>query len=220
MKTEAVALSELTVDEQNARQHSEDQLKRLSRSLNEFGQRKPIVITHDNRIVAGNGTVRAAQQLGWDSISAVRVPKNWSDEKIAAFALADNRLGELSDWNPEVLLAQFEMLEPTDLEAAGFTDIDIEDFRALFEEQVPVPFADTPDPDQATTEKPTVKQDSSYEQFLERYANRAVRAVILYYPNDDYTDIVEKLTKLSEIMGTSDNAETVQKLIEDRLANG
>lgn len=218
MKTESVAVADLKLDAANAREHSEDQLGRLARSLEEFGQRKPIVVTHDNRVVAGNGTLKAAEKIGWESVSVVRIPKTWSEEKVRAFALADNRLSELSDWNPELLVAQFDEIDPAGLWAAGFNEMEVEDFRALMEEQVPIPFADTPDPDEQTSSKPTVTQDANYSEYLERYAHRATRAIILYYPNEEYVELVEKLTRLGEILGMSDNAATVAKLIEDRLA--
>ena len=63
-----------------------------------------------------------------------------------------------------------------------------------------------------------VKKDNSYDEFLERYANRAVRAIILYYPNEEYAKMVDGLETLSKQMGTSDNAETVQALIKEKLS--
>jgi hypothetical protein len=47
-----------------------------------------------------------------------------------------------------------------------------------------------------------------------------VRAIILYYPNDEYGKMVEDLKMLAEKIGTKDNAETVQALIQEKLANG
>jgi ParB-like chromosome segregation protein Spo0J len=41
-------------------------LSAIAESLKQFGQRKPIVITADNVIVAGNGTVEAARVVGVD----------------------------------------------------------------------------------------------------------------------------------------------------------
>lgn len=122
MKIETIALKDLKLDPNNARTHSETNLEAISGSLTQFGQRKPIVVTDDNIIVAGNGTFTAAQSLGWKEIDVVRIPADWSEDQIKAFALADNRSSELASWNPEVLQSQLlELVEfGTDVKALGF----------------------------------------------------------------------------------------------------
>ncbi len=97
MKLETIEIASLTPDPQNARTHDDTNLKAIQGSLKEFGQRKPIVITQDNTIAAGNGTVAAAKELGWTEIQAVRVPADWDADRIKAFALADNRTAELGE---------------------------------------------------------------------------------------------------------------------------
>lgn len=115
MKIEKMKIADLTPDPQNARTHDDKNLKAIEGSLREFGQRKPIVITSQNIIAAGNGTVEAAKSLGWTEIEAVRVPADWDADRIKAFALADNRTAELADWNPQVLADQL-----IELDAVGF----------------------------------------------------------------------------------------------------
>ena len=122
LKIESVAVESLVPDPNNARKHSDANLSAIAASLKEFGQRKPIVVTAENVIVAGNGTVEAARVLGITSVDVVRVPKDWSAEQATAFALADNRSAELAEWIPEVLSAQLLELEQAgfDIEALGF----------------------------------------------------------------------------------------------------
>lgn len=120
MKIERIAITKLIPDPTNARTHDEKNLSAIEGSLKEFGQRKPIVITQDNIIAAGNGTVEAAKRLGWTEMDVVRVPADWDADRIKAYALADNRTAELAEWNPEVMAAQL-----LDLQEAGF---DIESF--------------------------------------------------------------------------------------------
>lgn len=122
MKIETVPVEKLTFDPANARKHSDANLAAIAQSLKEFGQRKPIVVTGDNVIVAGNGTVEAAVLVGITDVAVVRVPDDWSADQVKAFALADNRSAELAEWNPEVLSAQLLELEEAgfDVEALGF----------------------------------------------------------------------------------------------------
>jgi len=106
-----VLVKDLTLDSENARYHSEKSVRALTKSLELFGQRKPVVITSDNRVVAGNGTVRAALKLSWETVDAVRVPDDWGPEKVKAFAIADNRTAELSEWDNTILREQLLQLE-------------------------------------------------------------------------------------------------------------
>jgi hypothetical protein len=122
MNIETLRIVELTPDPNNARQHDDKNLKAIMGSLKEFGQRKPIVITEAGVIVAGNGTVEAAKRLGWLDIEVVRVPSDWTDTQVKAFAIADNRTAELANWNTEVLSSQLIELQELNvkIEAFGF----------------------------------------------------------------------------------------------------
>lgn len=120
---ENIEIRDLILDPQNARMHDKRNLEAISGSLQKFGQRKPIVIDAHNTIVAGNGTVTAAKNLGWSQILAVRVPSDWSAEQIKAYALADNRTSELAEWDSSVLSNQL-----IELGDAGWA---VEDFGFL-----------------------------------------------------------------------------------------
>jgi hypothetical protein len=115
LQIETVAIDSLTPDPTNARKHDAKNLDAIAGSLKLFGQRKPIVVTPDNVVVAGNGTLQAAKQLGWSEIVIARTPRGWTWEQIKAFALADNRTAELAEWDSEILKDQ--MLE---LDAVGW----------------------------------------------------------------------------------------------------
>jgi ParB-like chromosome segregation protein Spo0J len=120
MKLETLQIKDLTPDPENAREHDEKNLKAIQGSLKEFGQRKPIVITEEGVIVAGNGTVEAAKRLGWLEIQAVKVPLDWTPNQIKAFALADNRTAELASWSSVVLAEQLLNLEQADFKIEEF----------------------------------------------------------------------------------------------------
>jgi DNA modification methylase len=109
-------------------------------SLKEFGQRKPIVITEAGVIVAGNGTVEAAKRLGWLDIEVVKVPNDWTPDKVKAFAIADNRTAELANWNQEVLTSQLLELEAEGWELAefGFEAFELPDEdKPIIEDEIP-----------------------------------------------------------------------------------
>jgi DNA modification methylase len=140
MKLENLRIADLTPDPQNARQHDDKNLKAIMGSLKEFGQRKPIVITEAGTIVAGNGTVEAAKRLGWLDIEVVKVPSDWTDAQVKAFAIADNRTAELANWNQEVLTSQLLELEAEGWELAefGFEAFELPDEdKPIIQDEIP-----------------------------------------------------------------------------------
>ncbi len=127
LNVEIIPIDDLTLDANNARSHSKKNIDAIAKSLQTFGQRKPVVITQNNVVVAGNGTLEAAKQIGWKGLAVVRVPADWDSDTIKAYALADNRTAELASWDSEVLLSQLRELKLEDWNVGelGFKDFDL-----------------------------------------------------------------------------------------------
>jgi ParB-like chromosome segregation protein Spo0J len=127
LKIETISIDDLELDPNNARKHSEKNINAICESLTQFGQRKPIVINANDVVIAGNGTVEAARKLGIKALEVVRVPADWSEEKIKAYALADNRTAELASWDAEILLSQLNELNIADwdINALGFKEFEL-----------------------------------------------------------------------------------------------
>jgi ParB-like chromosome segregation protein Spo0J len=127
LKIETISIDDLELDPNNARKHSEKNINAICESLTQFGQRKPIVINANDVVIAGNGTVEAARKLGIKALEVVRVPADWSEEKIKAYALADNRTAELASWDADILLSQLNELNIADwdINALGFKEFEL-----------------------------------------------------------------------------------------------
>jgi ParB-like chromosome segregation protein Spo0J len=127
LEIKVIAIDDLTLDPDNARAHNQKNLDAIAKSLQMFGQRKPVVITKELVVVAGNGTLEAARQIGWKGLSCVTVPDDWDTDTIKAYALADNRTAELASWNTEVLLGQLRDLDSSDWSVTdlGFKGFDL-----------------------------------------------------------------------------------------------
>ena len=222
------ALLPLAVDVRNLKPAESNprkgDIEAIKKSYERFGQRKPIVaLKGSSEIIAGNHQYQAALELGWEKIAVVFVEDD--EETATAYAIADNRIGQLGEWNVEELVLAFEKIDYADFGATGFSEGDVEDFRALLDEQAMTAPA-TPTQDGHLGEKAgkvqtqtdlKVQAETSYADYLERYANRAVRAIVLYYPNDTYATMIEDLEKLSKQLGTNDNAETIEVLVKEKL---
>jgi len=137
MKIELVSIDDLDLDSRNARKHDAKNLKAIADSLEQFGQRKPIVVW-GRTVVAGNGTLIAARSLGWTEITIAKIPDDWSSDQVTAYALADNRSAELAVWDEQVLTEQLKQLELADwdVEALGF-DATVEPLQDVVEDELP-----------------------------------------------------------------------------------
>ena len=123
LDVENVKIEELSLDPANVRLHSDKNLSAIKSSLKRFGQQKPIVVSSDNIVIAGNGTLTAAISLGWTAINIVRTKLKGAEA--TAYGIADNRTSELANWDDAALgeILQSLSLEEGDLFlATGFTE--------------------------------------------------------------------------------------------------
>jgi hypothetical protein len=127
MAIEVIPIAELHEDPANARRHSDRNIAAIKSSLARFGQVTPIVIDASNVVRKGNGTLRAARELGWETLEAKRTAL--AGVEAAAYAVADNRASELASWDDEVLASTLEAIrsEPDfPIGATGFEDAEID----------------------------------------------------------------------------------------------
>ena len=127
MNTEKIPIDNLKFDLNNVRKHDDNSIKAIANSLSAFGQRKPIVIDQNNTVIAGNGTLKAGIYLGLKELDCVKVPDDWSKEKIKAFANADNKTHDLSEFDNELLLNTLQELNEFEIEVTGFEADELED---------------------------------------------------------------------------------------------
>lgn len=109
-------LSEIKPYENNPR-HNDVAVEQVANSIKEFGWKQPIVIDKSGVIVVGHTRYKAAERLGLTDVPCV-IADDLTDEQIKAYRLADNKTGELSTWDFELL----------DIELDGVLDIDMSNF--------------------------------------------------------------------------------------------
>lgn len=110
----------------NARTHSDDQIKKIQASLREFGFVNPVLIDANHGIIAGHGRVEAAKREGIAEIPCVFV-EHLTDAQKRAYILADNRLAELAGWDMDAVRIEMERLaeDGFGIEITGFEFDDI-----------------------------------------------------------------------------------------------
>lgn len=220
LKPLAVGLDQLDTLEHNPRKGD---IEAVAKSYETFGQRKPIVARRlgerngktYGEVLAGNHQLAAAKQLGWSEIAVVWVEDD--DKTAAAYAIADNRVGLLGEWDVEKLLESLTDLDGDLLDATGFTLDDVDDFHALLQEGETsvtgsVEAAEKAGDGKVDTDV-NVKADSTYAEFLERYAQRATRGVVLEFPADQYAWVNENFVLYRKTNGIESNTEAVIDLL-------
>lgn len=99
----------LTTNPLNARRHSQKQVDKIAASIKSFGFNVPLIVDEAGQLIAGHGRLAAAQCLGMIEVPTIAI-SGLSDAQVRAFAIADNRIAELSDWDEAILAAEFESL--------------------------------------------------------------------------------------------------------------
>ena len=94
MKITVKKLSDLRESEKNVRKHTDKQIKEYIRSLEMFGQIKPVVVDETGEIIAGNGLFKALVEMGKDTCDCYVVSGLTPAQK-KKLMLADNRVYEL-----------------------------------------------------------------------------------------------------------------------------
>jgi len=126
-------INSIKPDPHNARLHPQPNLEAIKRSLETYGQRKPIVVNSRTGIIeAGNGLWQAAKELGWDEIAVVMVEDN--PETAIGFAIMDNQSALLAKWDLPVLRDLLQDIDTGafDMNLTGFDEKAIEDLMTQF----------------------------------------------------------------------------------------
>lgn len=130
-----VSLELLKPYENNAKIHSETQVKQIADSISEFGFLNPCLIDKDFNIIAGHGRVMAAKLLGMETVPCIFV-EGLTEAQRRAYILADNRLTELGEWDFDKV--QLELRELADMnfdvELTGFELEDYEEPKEIIED--------------------------------------------------------------------------------------
>lgn len=121
-KIENVEVRKLIPYANNAKIHGKKQLEKLKDSISEFGFLTPCLIDQDFNIIAGHGRVLAAKELKIKKVPCVFV-EGLSEQQRRAYILADNRLGELGEWDMELVAQELNALtdEGFNIDLTGFS---------------------------------------------------------------------------------------------------
>lgn len=140
LKVEYLDIDKLKMYENNAKLHQDEDINAIKKSIELFGFDDPIGIWSDeNVIVEGHGRLIAAKKLKMKKVPVIRLD-HLSDEERKAYALAHNKITELSEWENEILNLELDDLSTIfDMSEFGF-DLDNifqENEKTIIEDKIP-----------------------------------------------------------------------------------
>ena len=103
--------------------------------MQKHGLITPIIVNTECVIVDGNARVEAARQLGWETITVIRV-EHLTDEDLRLYAIAANKMPAEAAWDLDALRRELESIEVAmpniDLTLSGFSVPEIDSMRGAY----------------------------------------------------------------------------------------
>lgn len=171
-------VTDLKFDHKNYRKHGNKNKSLIKKSIEEAGLGRSIVVDADDEIIAGNGLVsqigkdtplRVVETTGDELVVVKRTDLKHGDAKRDALAIYDNSTSDTSEFDIELL-------------KADFTDTELENFGVLDD----IDEDDTPEPEpvEETKEPPKVKITFNYTD------SRAIIDAFLSEMAEKYPDLL------------------------------
>ncbi len=133
MEIKHIRVEQLKAYENNALEHPKEQVEKLSKMIQEFGFKVPILVDSSFVIMAGHCRLEAAKQLELKEVPCI-IADDLTEDQIKAFRIADNKSREGSIWDNDALIAEMK-----DLLAAGLNmellGFDFEELVKMFPEE-------------------------------------------------------------------------------------
>ena len=165
-------MEEIKFDKRNYRKHDKKNKSLIKKSLEKFGAGRSIVVDAEGEIIGGNGVYEQAQKLGLKTkivetdgselVVVKRTDLKTDDEKRKALAVMDNSTSDTSEFDLELLTADFTVDE--------LKDFGIELPEEKEEQEVEVPdVLEKEDSDKPFTVKLIFENYAALNAFREQY---------------------------------------------------
>ena len=138
---------EIKFDKRNYRKHDKKNKSLIKKSLEKFGAGRSIVVDAEGEIIGGNGVYEQAQKLGLKTkivetdgselVVVKRTDLKTDDEKRKALAVMDNSTSDTSEFDLELLTADFSVDELEDFGIELPEDEEEEQNKEVKEVEVP-----------------------------------------------------------------------------------
>lgn len=181
----------------------------VAKSIEDFGFKVPLVIDTNNVIVAGHTRYKAARSLKIKEVPCI-IADDLNDEQVKAFRLVDNKVGEMAEWDEDLLDIELEDILDIDMEVYGFSLDDDEDEDEQYTTKINIPqyeiTGDCPDISELYEDEKTnelieeIEQSNVTEEQKEFLLKAARRHTAFNYANiaEYYAHADEEMQRLME----------------------
>lgn len=131
-----------------ARKHPRSQIRKLAKSMRQFGWTNPILIGPDGIVLCGHGRLEAARLNGDRSVPVIAL-EHLSEADRRAYIIADNRIAEDAQWSRTALRTELSGLAELgyDLEITGFSNLEIDTVLSMDDDPADEDAVELPDED-------------------------------------------------------------------------
>lgn len=158
--------AELVFYENNPRDNDEA-VPFIANSIERFGFKVPVMIDKNDVIICGHTRVKAALNLGLESVPCI-VEDEMSEEDIRAFRIVENKSHEFSFWDSAMLRREMDELDEIEWDDFGFDivqEFSDDDMKNFFKEVGP---NNSPQPSGTTsTESSSNETDESDRRMVQ-----------------------------------------------------
>jgi ParB-like chromosome segregation protein Spo0J len=193
-ETVTVEIEKLTPHPDNPRRGD---VPAIMRSLEKFGQVKPIIVQRSTGyVVAGNHTMEAAKRLGWTTVQVQIV--DMDDETARAYLIADNRTSDRGTYDKNVLYRTLQSALGS-LEDTGWSQ---EDLELLGE--------DISEGTQKRRKKIEIEAKESRDDVQD-----PVREVVLMFTAEQLDELAGQVADLQQVWDASTLVEIVRRAVSE-----
>ena len=174
----------------NPRIISDEVVTSVAKSIETFGWQQPIVVDKNGFIIAGHTRYMAAQKLEQETVPVQRADE-LTPEQVAAYRILDNKLGDMAEWNEELLDVEFMKFD-----ASEWHDEFTFEFNKELDDLGKYDFSVDDEDDEPTggLGNPIIQYTIIFDNELQQEKwNALLRHLKAAYPSDD--SIASKLTR-------------------------
>jgi hypothetical protein len=102
-------VKDLKLNEKNPRKN-DGAVDGVAKSIEKYGFKNPLIIDSNNVVWCGNTRLKASKKLGLKEVPCI-IADDLTEEQIREYALLDNKLNEIAEWDYELLSEELSVLD-------------------------------------------------------------------------------------------------------------